>query len=110
MHLRKALLQAANQFQIVFKRQIRMQPAHDVKFRRAFAHALRRARPNFIQRVRVSPRRIRRPPKRAQPAMRHANIRGIDVPVDVEVANVPVPLLAHVVRQPAHGKQIVRLK
>ena len=32
------------------------------------------------------------------------------MPVDVEVADVPVALLAHVVREPADGQQVVRLE
>ena len=40
--------------------------------------------------------------------MRHADIRGIDVAIDVEVANIAVALFAHMIRQPAHGQQIVR--
>ena len=40
--------------------------------------------------------------------MRHADVRGIDVPVDVEVADVAVALLAHVVGQPAQGQQVRR--
>ena len=40
--------------------------------------------------------------------MRHADIRRIDVTIDVEVADVTVALLAHVVRQPTHGQKIAR--
>ena len=38
--------------------------------------------------------------------MRHANIGGIDVPIDVEVANVAVALLTNVIREPAQRQQI----
>ncbi len=38
-----------------------------------------------------------------------ANIRGIDVPVDVVVADISVFLLADVIPKPAKRKQIVRL-
>jgi hypothetical protein len=41
--------------------------------------------------------------------MRYANIRGINVPVDVVVADIAVFLLADVIREPAKRKQIVRL-
>jgi hypothetical protein len=40
--------------------------------------------------------------------MRHANIGGIDVPVDIEVRYVAVSLLANVVRQPSNRQQIRR--
>ena len=42
--------------------------------------------------------------------MRDANVRGIDVPIDVEIADVAVALLAHVIREPADRQQIVRLE
>ncbi len=40
--------------------------------------------------------------------MRHANIRGIDVPVHIEVANIAVTLFANVIRKPSDGQQIRR--
>ena len=86
-----------------------MQPADDVKFRRALGYAFCRALVNLIQRERVSAGRVRRAAERAEAAMRHANIRGIDVAVDVVVADVSVFLFAHVIRKPAERKQIVRL-
>jgi hypothetical protein len=41
--------------------------------------------------------------------MRYANIRGINVPVDVVVADIAVFLLADVIREPSERKQVVRL-
>ena len=41
--------------------------------------------------------------------MRYANVRGINVAVDVEVADISVLLLADVIPKPAERKQIVRL-
>jgi len=106
VHARAALLQPADHFQKIFERQVRVQAADDVKLQRPFAHALFRARINFIQCKIVSARRIRIAAKRAQFAVRHANIRRIDMPVDIVVCDVAVLFLAHVIRQPAHGKQI----
>ena len=40
--------------------------------------------------------------------MRHADVGRIDVPVDVEVADVAVALLADVVGEPADGQQVGR--
>ena len=74
MHARAALLQPANHLQEIFEWQIRMQAANDVEFERTFAHALFRARINFIQRKIVSAGRIGVAAKRAELAMRHANI------------------------------------
>src|SRR4029077_1767783 len=44
----------------------------------------------------------------AEFAMGHADVGGINVPVDVEVADVAVALFADVVREPAQGEQIGR--
>ena len=52
------------------------------------------------------PGRALLPPKRAQPATRHAHIRRIDVPVHVEVGDVPVHPLAHRVRHPPNGQDV----
>ena len=41
--------------------------------------------------------------------MRYANIRGVNVAVDVVVADISVLLLADVIPKPSEGKQIVRL-
>ena len=49
MHLREALLQAANQFQVIVERQIGMQAADDVKLGGAFGDALRGALVNFFE-------------------------------------------------------------
>ena len=106
----KRRFSAADQIEVIVEGKIGMQPADDVKFRGAFGHALRRASHISSSAIRVRPRRVGRAAKGAQLAVRHANVRGIDVPVDVEVADVPVALLAHVVREPADGQQVVRFE
>src|SRR5580704_360960 len=85
-----------------------MQAADDVKFRRAFRHAFRRALVNFIERECVSAGRVRRASESAEAAMRYANIRGVNVAVDVVIADISVLLLADVIAKPAERKQIVR--
>ena len=67
-----------------------MQAADHVKFRGAFAHAFRGALVNFFEREGVGAGRIRRAAEGAELAMRDADIGGIDVAVDVEVADVAV--------------------
>jgi hypothetical protein len=109
VHLREALLQAADQVEVIFERQVGMKSADDVKLRGALGNTLRRPLINFIERICVRAWRIRRAAKRAQLAVRHADVRRIDVPVDVEVADVAVLFFADVVRQPAHRQQVVRL-
>src|SRR3984893_10981627 len=86
-----------------------MQAADDVKFRRAFCNALRCALVDLIQRERVSAGCVRRASESAKAAMRYANIRGVNVPVDVVIADISVLLLADVIPKPAERKQIVRL-
>ena len=85
-----------------------MQAANDVKFRGAFGDALRGALPDFVQREGVSAGSVGRASKGAQLAMRHANIGGIDVAIDVEVGDVAVALFADVICEPANAEQIVR--
>ncbi len=85
-----------------------MQPADNVKFRRALGDAFRRARPDFLLAEGIGARRVSIAAKGAQAAMRHAYVRRIDVPVDVVIADVAVQLLAHPVRKPADGHQVVR--
>ena len=70
--------------------------------------ALPGALPDFFERIGVRAAGIFVAPKRAQLAMRAADVGGIDVPVDVEVADVAVALFAHIIRQPANGQQIAR--
>ena len=53
MHLRKALLQAADQVEVIIERKIGMQAANDVEFRGAFGDAFRAARENFVERKSV---------------------------------------------------------
>src|SRR5579864_5794429 len=108
MHLREALLEAANHVEVKRKRQIGMQPTDNMKFGRAFRDALPRALPDFFERVAVRALGIFVAPESAQAAMRAADIRGIDVPVDVVVAEVAVALLANMIREPTNGKQIAR--
>ncbi len=104
MHGRAALLQATHHVQKIFKRQVGMQPAHHVKFRGTLAHTLFGALPDLVQRESISTRRIRIASKRAQLAMRHADVGGIDVPVHIEEACVAMALLAHRIGEPADRK------
>jgi hypothetical protein len=85
-----------------------MQPADDVKFRGALAHTLRGALVNLFERVGVRPGSIGIAAKSAQLAMRDADIRGINVAVDVVIGDVAVALFADVIRQPADGEQVGR--
>src|ERR1700686_2108285 len=105
---RKTLLQPRNQIKKILERQIRMQPANNMKLRNRFAISRRRSLKSLVQRHGVSARRVLLTPKSAQPASRHANIRRINMPVDVEVSLVPMHPLANPISQPTHGKNIAR--
>ena len=64
----------------------------------------------------LSPRSVRRlafgafavffAAKGAQPAGGHTNVGGVDVPVDIEIGDVTVQTLTHMVGQPAYGEYI----
>ena len=86
MHGGAALLQAANHFQKIFEGQIGMQAADHVKFGGAFAHALFGALINFFERESVRAGRVGVAAKGAQLAVRDADVGGIDVAIDVEIA------------------------
>src|ERR1700733_3288024 len=87
-----------------------MQSAYDVEFRGTFGDAFRCARPDFFKGEGVSTRRIGIAAKGTEFAVRAADIRRIDVPVDVVVADIAVTLLADVIREPADGQEIVRFE
>ena len=90
-----ALFQSANHIQKIFKRKIGMQSADHVKFGGPGANAFRRTLINFIQREIICAGRVGIASKSAEFAMGDANIRGIDVPIYVEVANISVALFAN---------------
>ncbi len=85
-----------------------MQAAHDVKFRCAFADALLGALVDLFKSEGVGAGSVGIAAEGAQLAMRDANVRRIDVPVDVVIGDVPVALFADVVGEPADGEKIRR--
>src|SRR5207302_6490120 len=94
MYLRKTLFQARAEVQEILKWQVGMQPADNVKLRNRLRVPRGRGFKRFFQRHGVSARRIFLPPKSAEPASGHANIRWVDMAVDVKVCLVPVHPLA----------------
>src|SRR6266852_1375520 len=103
MHAAEALLQATNQLQEIVEGQIGVQTADDVEFRGAFADALLGALVNFLQGKGVGARGARIASEGAELAMRHANVGGVDVAIDVEIGDVAMALLADVVGKPSDG-------
>ena len=106
VHLRKALLQPGNQIEKILERQIRMQSADDVKLRDRLGVAGSGGLECLFQRHGVGAGSVLLAPESAQPAGGHANVRGIDVAVDVEVSLVAVHAFAHVIGQPADGENV----
>src|ERR1700693_2992454 len=85
-----------------------MQAANHVEFSGAFAHALFSALINFFEGEGIGAGGVVVASKSAQFAVGHAHVGGIDVPVDVEIGDVPVAFFAYVIGQPAHGEEIGR--
>ena len=108
MHLRKALLKPGDQIEKILERQIGMQSANDVEFRNRFAVTGSRRLESFFQGHGVGAGRIFLPAEGAQPASRHAHIRGIQMTVDVEVSRVAVHSLAHMIGQPSDRQNVCR--
>src|SRR3954471_16685028 len=106
VHLRKALLQSGNEIEEILKRQIGMQAADDMKLGYCFTVAGSRGFKCFVEGHRVSPRRILFPSESAQPAGGYANIRRIDMAIDVEISLVAVHSFANVISQPTDCENI----
>ena len=101
MHLREALLEAAQHFAVPVQSQLRMQSADDVELGDGFAPALAGAMPHLFERHGVGFGIAHALAEGAQPATGHAHVGGVDVAVDVEVGHVAVQPLAHQVGQVA---------
>ncbi len=106
MNLGKALLQAAHQVEKVLQRQIGMESANNVELRHRLGVARGRRLPRLFQSHRVARRVALLASEGAQPAIRHADVGGVDVAIDVEVGHIAVHPLAHTVGQPAHGQHV----
>src|SRR5258707_10732293 len=100
MHLRVALLQAAQHVAIPIERELGMEPAYNVKFSDALGVTASRALPDFLQRKGVSGGILGLLAESAQLATRHAHVGRIDVAVDIEKSLIAVKTLAHPVRHP----------
>ena len=106
MHLRKALLQAGDEIQKIFKRQVGMQAPDNVKFRDRF-HVTGSSRLKcFFERHRIGTRCVFFSAERAQAARRDADVSGINVAIDVEVSLIVVHALANVIGQPADRQNV----
>src|SRR6266481_10074644 len=85
-----------------------MQTADNVKFGYGFRVSGGGGLKSLFQRHSVSAGRVFLASKGAEAARGHADIRGIEVAVEIEVRHIAVHALAHMVRQPAHGENVRR--
>ena len=83
-----------------------MQAADNVNFRGAFANALCRALVHFLERIGVRAGSFGIAAEGAEFAMRDADVRGIDVAIDVVIGDVAVALFADVIGEPADREKI----
>src|SRR5271156_1388335 len=85
-----------------------MQTTDDVEFGDGLAIAGGSRLEGFLKCHGIRARRIFLTSEGAKAAGGHANIRRINVAIDIEVSLVAVHALAHGIRQPAYGKDIRR--
>ena len=85
-----------------------MQAADDVKLRDCLGISRCCRLESFFESHRVGARRVFLPAEGAETASRDADVRRIDMPVDVEVRTVAVHPLAHVIGKPPDGQDVSR--
>ena len=108
MHLREALLQPGTQIQKILKGQVGMQSADDVKFCDRLGVSGGSGFECLFEGHGIGARSVFLPAEGTQAARRYADVRWINVPVDVEICLIAVHAFAHGVRHPAHGENIAR--
>src|SRR5947208_29812 len=108
MDLREALFEPANEVQKILEWQVGMQAAHNVELGDRVGISRSRRLPGFFQRHGVGTFTAVLTAESAEPAGRDANVGGINVAVDVEVSDVTVQTLAHLVGQPSDGQHVAR--
>src|SRR5262249_51162807 len=108
VNVRVALFQAADQFEEVFERQIGMKAADDVKFRGALTDAFIGALIDFFKGVGIRAWRIWITAEGAKFAVGYADIRRINVAIDIVIGDVAVLFFANVIGEPAGGEKIWR--
>ena len=101
VYLREAFFQAGDEIDVVLERQVGMQAADDVKLGDGFGVTGAGRGPDFLQRHGVRAGNVFLAAEGAQAASGHADVRVVDVAIDVEVGEVAVHPLAHMIGQPA---------
>ncbi len=108
VHLGKPLLQPADQIQKILQREVGMEPADNVKLRNRLGVSGGRRLPGLFERHGVPGRIALLAAEGAELASRHANIRGIDMAIDVEIGHIAMHLFPHIIRKPANSQHVLR--
>ena len=83
-----------------------MKSPDNVEFRDRLGVSGSRGLEGFFKRHGVGARRVLLAAESAEPARGHANIRRIDVAIDVEICLITVHALANRVRHPTKGENV----
>ena len=111
VELREALVQRLHDAEVILERPGRMEPRDDVKPRRVrVAHGVLDDRDGLCLRHRIGALLICIAAKGAELAVRGADIRQVDMAVDVIVDNVPALFAAHVIGQGAEPGEVMALE
>src|SRR5215472_13395983 len=94
---RESFLEPAQQVDIILKRQVRVQPADNMKFGHCFRPAFAGNAEGLFQGHSVSATGVWLASKGAQAATGYADVGGVDVTVHVEVCAPTVQFFAHMV-------------
>ena len=105
MDLGETLLQATQQVGVVGEGEVGVQAAHDVKLGHRVAVPHGGVMIGLLQGHGVAAL-AGLAGETAELAVHHADIGGIQVPVDVEITDVPVPFLPDPIGQSPHGMQV----
>ena len=106
MHLREALLQSRAEIEEILKRQVWMKASDNVEFGDGFGVSRGCGFESLVERHGVGAGRVFLAPEGAEAAGGDADIRGIDMAIDVEIGFVAMHALTNGIGQPADGEDI----
>src|SRR5580765_6637218 len=104
--LRKALFEAANEIHEVLKGQVGMESTDDMELGDGFSVASACSLPGLFKRHGVSACLALLAAEGAETAGGNADVRRVDVPVDVEVSDVSVEFFADVIGEPTDSEDV----
>jgi hypothetical protein len=107
MQMRKLAFQSAKQIGVILERQFRIQTADNMQFRRAFRNGVSGNIDAFVNRMRVCALLPGAFVKPAKFTIGDADVRVIEMPVDVKISRPPVLFPPHKIGEFAERVQIV---